>query len=158
MHLIAILSIVALAMVFAVSSYATGPNVQDAALVQTVALPNGAATVTSTAIDTGVSTRDAQQVPGVEYQISAPALTTGQLANGSTMTYTVQWSASANLSSPTTYITGAIVQTGAGGAGAAAATFNFRLPSAAGRYVFITVTNSGAGNASTVNATLTPLF
>jgi hypothetical protein len=158
MHLIALLAVVAVAMTFVLSSYATGPNVQDAATIQTVALPNGAATVTSTAIDTGASTRDAQQVPGIEYQISAPALTTGQLANAATMTYTVQWSANANLSGPTTYINGAIVQTGAGGAGAAAATFNFRLPSAAGRYVFITVTNSGAGNASAANATLTPLF
>lgn len=128
-----------------------GPR--DAAILVTRALPAQAETVTSTAIDTGKSTAGVQSIPA-DFVLVAPALTTQLLADAATMTYTVKWSANADLSAPTTYITGAIVQTGAGGAGAATATYRFRLPSTAARYVFFTVTASGATDVSSKSATL----
>lgn len=153
--LLAILTLLALA----AFAFATSPNLRDAALKITRALPAAAsATVTSTAIDTGAATSLASQ-QGIEYLLTAPALTTTMAPDTRTMTYTIKWSANADLSAPTTYITGAIVQTGAGGVGAALATFRFKLPSTAARYVFFTVT-SGASitDSSAVSATLEPLF
>ena len=75
------------------------------------------------------------------------------------MKYDIVWADSADLqTNPVTYITSAIVQTGAGGAGAAGQTFRFRLPSTAKRYVGFKATNSAAGNASGANATLEVLL
>jgi hypothetical protein len=133
-------------------------SLRDASLKVTRALPSGAATVTSTAIDTGKTTALGNQSGAVEYLLSAPALAVGELANGSTMTYNILWSDAAALSAPTTHIAAAIVQTGAGGAGATAATYRFRLPSTAGRYIFITAVNSAAADASAKSATLEALF
>jgi hypothetical protein len=129
-------------------------EMRDASLKITRALPSGAATVTSTAVDTGKATAQGHQPGEVDFLLSAPALAVGQLANGSTMTYNIVGSDAAALSGPVTYIAAAIVQTGANGAGAAAATFRFRIPSNAPRYLFITVTNSAAADASAASATL----
>lgn len=128
---------------------------RDANLLITKALPNGAAAVTSDAIDTGKSSTHDTQVGTVEFLLTAPALVVGDLANGDTIKYDIIWGDSADLtSSPTTYITSALVQTGAGGAGAAAATFRFRVPTSAKRYIGFKATNSGAGDASDKSATL----
>jgi len=47
-----------------------------------------------------------------------------------------------------------LVQTGAGGAGAAAATARFAIPSDCERYVRVTATNSGTGDASGASMTV----
>lgn len=133
-------------------------NLQDASLILALALSNGAGTVTSGAIDTGDLTKNAVQPGDMEYVLTAPALTTAQLANAATMTYNIITSANANLSSPTVLIPGAIVQTGAGGTGAAAATYTFRLPPEAQEFVGFQAVNSGSGNCSGASATLTPNF
>jgi hypothetical protein len=70
-----------------------------------------------------------------EFLLTAPAMTTAQMPDAKTMKYDILYSVNADLSAPTTYITAAITQTGAGGVGCAAATFRFRLPSDALRYV-----------------------
>lgn len=132
-------------------------TLKDAALAVTRALPNGAASVTSTSIDTRNSTRG-DLTAQTELELSAPALTTGQLANGATMTYAVIGSTAADLSNPVTIAGNALVQTGAGGAGAAAATRRVGLPSNCPRYIGFTATNSGAGNASAVSATAALVF
>jgi hypothetical protein len=68
-------------------------------------------------------------------------------------------SANADLSSPTTKIASAIVQTGAGGVGAAAATYRFRAASDWPRYVgFTAVSGVSTTDASALSATLEPLF
>jgi hypothetical protein len=136
-------------------------ELRDASLKVTRALPNGAATVTSVSIDTGLNAGAIgagvlgnQAIEG-EYELTAPALATGQLGDAATMKYNIVTADSADLqTNPVTYITAAITQTGAGGAGAAGQVFRFRLPTTAKRYVGFTATNSAAGNASAASAFL----
>jgi hypothetical protein len=132
-------------------------NVRDANLVLTRALPNGAATVTSTSIDLQQTARG-DLTGNMEILVSAPALTVGELANAATVRYDIITSANADLSSPTIVYSGLLTQTGAGGVGAAAATARCRLPSSTQRYLGFTATNSGAGNQTGKNATLALLF
>jgi hypothetical protein len=135
-----------------------GPALGDASLKATKALPNGAANVTSAFLPTGKSTNALSvPAPDVEYVLTAPALTTGELADAATVKYDVLFSDAADGSGPTTYIAAALTQTGAGGAGAAGSTFRFRVPSNGGSYVGIKATNSGAGNQSGKNYTLEAL-
>ncbi len=140
------------------------PGLQDASLTLTLALPSAASTtVTSaTGIDTGVTTGDAIQPGQIEFLLSAPALNTTQLPDTKTVTYNVIVSAASTLGTPTTMLAAVITQTGAGGVGAAAATYRFRLPSSlpgtASRYVgFTAVTGSATGDCSASSATLKAL-
>lgn len=121
--------------------------VADGDLRATRALPNGAANVTSTGIDLGHGT-SGRNVADHEFLLTAPALTTGQLADTQTMTYAIVTSASSDMSSPTVINSSLLVQTGAGGAGAAASSARFRLPTNCQRYVGVRATKSGAGDAS----------
>lgn len=137
------------------------PNLQDASLTLTRALPSAASTtVTSaTSIDTGVTSSVAIQPGQMEFILTAPALNTTQLPDTRTVTYNIIVSAAANLGTPTTLLAAAIVQTGAGGAGAAAASTRFRIPSAlpgsASRYIgFTAVTGASTGDCSAASATL----
>jgi hypothetical protein len=142
-------------------------NLRDGLLTATVALPNGAAATTGASIDLGLGSKGETAWTG-EFEIAAPALTTGQLPDTDTMTYDVIVSAAANLGTPTNVYPGILVQTGVGGTGAAAATIRFRLPfsppatgsavPATQRYLGLRSTNSGAGNASSKSATLDPVF
>jgi hypothetical protein len=130
-------------------------ELRDAQLKATLALPNGAAsTTTTTPIDTGKSTALGSQSGNFEFVLTAPALTTSQLADAATMKYDIVMSDNSDLSSPTTLIATALTQTGAGGAGAAAATYRFRIPTDAKRYIGHKATNSASGNASAATATL----
>lgn len=126
----------------------------DALLQKTKALPNGAAAITSDAIDLG----QGANIEKHEFVISAPALTTAQLPNTQTMTYALVTSPNANLSSPTVINASALVQTGADGAGAAAADVALRLPTVCDRYVGVKATKSGAGDASAASVTIALKF
>lgn len=131
--------------------------VKDAELIITKALPNGATSVTSDPIDLMLSSRG-DLAAQVEFKISAPALATGDLGDAATMKYDILTSASSDMSSPTTVVTAAITQTGAGGAGASATTYTFRLPVDSQRYVAIKATNSAAGDASDKSLTFEAMF
>lgn len=135
-------------------------ELKDAGVKITRALPASTTAVTTTTpIDTGKGTTGHQ--PGeMEFLLSAPLVTTAQLPDTKTFTYKIIHSVNADLSSPADLLPGVIVQTGAGGAGAAAATFRFRLPSDARRYIgfVITPSASGTGDASGATATLEGLF
>jgi hypothetical protein len=130
------------------------PKLYDQSLTQTGALPNGAASSNTTAIDLGLNTTWADVEAEMEFEVDAPVLTTAQLANGSTMSYSVWMSATANLASPVLIYQNIIVQTGAGGVGAPAATARFKLSAEPGgpgsglRYLFAQAINSGPGNCS----------
>lgn len=126
----------------------------DALLRQSKALPNGAANVTSDAIDIGTGANIATH----EFQVDAPALNATQLPNTQTMTYAVVTSANSDLSSPTVVNASLLVQTGADSAGAAAASATFRLPTDCDRYVGIKATKSGAGDASAASVVLSLKF
>lgn len=121
--------------------------VKDSLLKVTKALPNGAAAVTSDAIDLGHGSRG-DFIAAAELLITAPALVVGDLANGETMKYDIIHSDNSDLSSPATLVAAAITQTGAGGAGAGAATYYWHPPVDVKQYIGVKATNSGAGDAS----------
>lgn len=139
-------------------------ELRDAALKLSLALPNGAAnTLTNPAIDTGQSSGGNAALCGTdgmtEYLITVPALNTTQLPDAKTMKYDVVWADNAALTTnAVTYIAAALTQTGAGGAGAAGATFRCRLPSTAKRYVGLKATGSASGDATAAAATLEALL
>lgn len=132
------------------------PSLKDAHLIHSVALPNGAAAVTTTGFPIGVAGYDFNAE--TELLIEAPALVVGDLANGATMTYEIQQATDAAFTSPTSVYGICLTQTGAGGAGAAAATKRVRLPTDVQAYVRLKTTNSGAGDASDKSAKLSLLF
>lgn len=133
-------------------------NVRDAQLKKTRALPNGASNVVSDAIDLDAITAKGAVLADCELLISAPALVVGDLGDGATMKYDVECDSDSAHGSPRIIAKEVLVQTGAGGAGAAAATKRFRLPSDCERYVRVRATNSAAGDASDKSMTIELLF
>ena len=134
------------------------PSLRDAQMKATRALPNGAAAVTqATGLDLQNSTRG-DFVANCELLLSAPAMNTTQMPNAKTMIYDIVMSDSSDLSGPTTLIAAAITQTGAGGAGCAAATYRMKPPTNVKRYVGLKATGSAAGDATGATATLEVLF
>jgi hypothetical protein len=130
-------------------------SLRDALLSVTKALPNGAAAVNSDGIDLGHSTNGEHHANCV-LLIESPALLTGDLADAATLTFDVD--DSADNSSFTAIAKGVMVQTGAGGAGAAAKSVKFRLPPQVRRYVRVTATKTGAGDASDKSLTASLVF
>lgn len=131
----------------------------DAQLTKTKALPAAATSITTDAIDLEAQVgSNTAFLASCELKVTAPVLTTGELPDAQTMTYLIEMDNDAAFGSPTTLHPTIIVQTGAGGAGAAAATKRFRLPSDVERYVRLKATKSGAGSAATKSATLSLLF
>ena len=144
-------------------------GLKDALLTLTRALPAAASTaVTSGSIDLGLTAKG-ELATDSEFELVAPALTTTMAPDTRTMTYALLLSANSDMSSPTIFDASFIVQTGAGGVGAATVTRRFRLPRspnisgginpASKRYLGFKVT-SGASitDSSAVSATLDPVF
>lgn len=135
-------------------------NVRDADLRKTRALPASAsATVDGAIIDLGQTT-NGRLLADFDFLLTAPAVNATMAPDTRTFTYSILTSANSDLSSPTVVQPGVIVQTGAGGAGAASTTYRFRLPSSAtARYVGVrVVSGASTADASTVSATLEALF
>lgn len=135
-------------------------NVRDSGLALTLAGPSAASTtVTSTGIDTGETTALAVQPGNLDFLLTAPALSTTILPDTRTMTYNILAADDAALSvNPTTLVAAAIVQTGAGGAGAIKATYRWRMPSVCQRYIgFTMVSGASTTTAAAVSATLEAL-
>ena len=120
-------------------------TVVDANYQVSRALPASATTVYSSSLDLGdvVSGIPYATTETVNVTITAPALTNGQMSSN-TITYTVQDSAD-NSSFADTILTKAY--TGAG-SGMSAATITFKLQPGCRRYIRLSVTNSGASDAS----------
>lgn len=131
--------------------------VKDVALKVTKALPNGAASITTDGFDLGHSTRG-DFLANCELLISAPAVTTTELGDTQTLTYHVEHDDDPAFGTVATLMSSVIVQTGAGGAGAAAATAYRRLPVDVKRYVRVKATKAGASNASTSSVTAELVF
>jgi hypothetical protein len=127
---------------------------RDASLLRANALPNGAATVNGTSIDMKCVNGDF--LSDLELRVEAPACTVGELADTQTITYNLQHSddnaSFVNISAAL------IVQTGAGGAGAAGQGVNVRPPLALKRFVRLQTVKTGASNASTKMGVLYPVF
>ena len=132
-------------------------GMQDASLNVSKALPAGAEAVNSDGIDLRKSTLG-EHLADVEFVLSAPALATGDLGDSHTMKYKIQMDNDSAFGSPTDLMVDVIIQTGAGGAGAAAATYTFKLPSNVERYIRFVATASNADDASGKSATLEPSF
>jgi hypothetical protein len=129
----------------------------DAGMVKTAALPNGAATTQIAGIDLGIGSKG-DCGGNFELQIEAPALATADLGDGATMKYDVYHDTASNFGSEALLMRDVVVQTGAGGAGAAAQTVRIRLPMDVNRYVRVKATNSAAGDASDKSMTVRLVF
>lgn len=128
---------------------------RDAELQVTKALPGSATTIYTDSIDLEHSANGVH-VADCELLIEAPALATADLGDAATMKYDVEHS-----DDDTTFTdlaNSVLVQTGADGAGAAAAEARVRLPSTVKRYVRVAVTNSAAGDASDKSVTAGLVF
>jgi len=131
-----------------------GYEVKDADLIKTKALPAAAGSVQTA----GIYIKPGGDFLGpAELLISAPALNTTQLPDTETMTYIVEES-----DDDSTYNTlhdNALVQTGAGGAGAAAATVKVGLPTDVKKYVRVKATGSTSiGDCSGASVTMSLLM
>jgi hypothetical protein len=133
---------------------------KDAQLITTAFLPNGTTTAYTTGIDMGLTVRGELSHLG-EFDILAPALTTTQLPNAATMTYAVVVGTNNTFTTPTLVYDNVLIQTGAGGTGAASVGgVRFRLPISPGgignsnTFVGVRMTNSGTSNASAASLTL----
>ena len=132
-------------------------SIRDAALANSRALPNGAATVSSTGIDLGHTTRG-EFLVGHDLLITAPAVGVGVFADGGTIKYSIETDHDPAFGSPLSLYPDVLTQTAAGGAGAAAATKRVALPSNVERYVRLKAVKSNAGDASGLTAKLELLF
>ena len=133
-----------------------GPNLQDAELTKSAALPNGANTTTTDPIRLHTGAKNTAFVAQCEARISAPALGATPLPDTQTITYSLEHSDSE--SSGYSTISGTIVQTGAGGAGADANELRIGLPTDVKQYVRAKAVKTGAANASGSSFTLDLLF
>jgi hypothetical protein len=135
--------------------FGTVLGLRDKSLIQTKALPNGAASTVTDGFD--LESTGGEFLADVELELSVPALTTGQLGDTQTITYSVEMSATSGFDSTTVLASSIGVQTGAGGAGDAALVRRFRLPTTVLRYVRVKATKAGATNASTASMTVSIL-
>jgi hypothetical protein len=120
--------------------------VGDAKMKASLGLPDGAATTVADGFDTQNSARGSFQAD-TELVIAAPALGATPLPDGQTITYQVFHDTAVGFGTETLLATLG-VQTGAGGAGAAAAELRIRLPTTVKRYVRAKAVKTGAADAS----------
>lgn len=132
-------------------------NIKDSQLVNTRALPNGAATVNSAGIDLGLTPRS-DFVAGAEFLIEAPALGATPLPDAKTMKYSLYHDTAADFGTETPLYLDEITQTGAGGVGAVAASKRLGIPSDVKRYVRMKIVGSASGDATAASATLSLVF
>lgn len=129
----------------------------DSGMVKTAALPNGAATTQTAGFDLGIGTYG-DCGGNFELQIEAPALATADLGDAATMKYDVYHDTAVGFGTEALLMRDVVVQTGAGGAGAAAQTVRVRLPVDVNRYIRVKATNSAAGDASDKSMTVRLVF
>jgi hypothetical protein len=136
-----------------------GLALKDNQVNNTRALPAApSATVDGAALDLGHGCFG-DFVAKAEFKLSVPALNTTMAPDTRTFTYSIIHSDNADLSSPVVLYPGVIVQTGAGGVGAVAASFICTLPVDVKRHVGVRiVSGSLTGDASSVAATLEALL
>jgi hypothetical protein len=112
--------------------------------IKTVALPAAGASASTPAIDFGTA-RPGPQGKGFELVVEVPALP--NLADTKKCTVIIEDSANGS-SYAQVPSTGSMVQTGAGGAGAGAASMKLYLPSSVRRYVRATATVEASGGSN----------
>lgn len=126
-------------------------NIRDSDLIISKAIPAQNTNEDSSALAIGASFPE-----GVQVEVAVPA--TPSLADGQTITVTLQDSAD-NSSFAAIPELETLVVTGGGGTGAAAATRTVRLPPSARKFIRMNIAASAtAGNNTAVSATLSMLF
>lgn len=129
-------------------------QIKDATTTKSAALPNGAATTATAAVQVQGSSSLRDFVASVELKLTIPALTTTELGDTQTITYTIETSDDSAFGSGNVTISLSTVQTGAGGAGATGTTVLVKPNSALKSYVRAKAVKTGASNASTSSMTL----
>ncbi|MFV0446644.1 MAG: hypothetical protein ACK5Q5_23990 [Planctomycetaceae bacterium] len=127
----------------------------DASLRRTCGLPALAGTTYSNPVDLQLSPRGLL-VP-FRVELSVPALTVEELADGETMTYELEFSQSVFFTAAESFAK-VIVQEGGAGGGAPEHVHSFELKAMPYRWMRLKVTNSGAGDASAKTVALLPIF
>jgi hypothetical protein len=136
-----------------------GFQITDSQESVVIALPASAGTVYSPGLQIKGGVVNEANLAQFEAQVQAPVLTTGQLGNSYTMTYGIQSDTDPAFGSPADILPGILVQTGAAGAGAAAANFSFRLPVDCETYIRLKVVGGASiGDCHLATATLRLLF
>lgn len=131
----------------------------DEQLKQTAALSNGAGATQITGFDLGHNAAQlGRNLADFEIKIEMPALTTTELPDAQTYTMSIETDDNSGFSTATVLHASVQVQTGAGGAGAAAKSTTFRLPTNVERYVRVKGTKTGTGNVSAKSMTVSLLF
>ena len=135
-------------------------NLLDGEATTTVVLPNSAGAVFSTTLGIGpLTTHGACVHEFMDMEVVYPALTTTQLPDGATATYSIQTGWAADGSDAIAYIPAVVVQTGAAGSGAAGGSVRFDCGSAISRYIRLAITTaSSPGDCSGATATLQGRF
>lgn len=131
--------------------------VKDREFIQTAALPEGAASTQTAGFDLGHNI-SGKLLAGCELVLDAPALATLELPDTKTVTYSIETDDNAAFASPTVLAASFLVQTGAGGAGAAAAQKKFRLPTGVERFVRVKATGVATVAAQTKTMTVSMVF
>lgn len=135
--------------------------VLDANYIKSTALPASAATVHGASLDLGDAVSGIPYVTTetVNFQIVAPALSSApKIADSGTVTYTIEDSAD-NSSFTAISSLATLVQTGAGGVGAAGTTLTVKLPPSTRRYVRVSATTATSpGDLSTASYTVQLAF
>ncbi len=114
----------------------------------TKALANGAAAASTAGIDLGHGSTG-RLLADMEFIVEAPAMNVTEMPDAKTMIYSIETDDDAAFGSPTVVNAALLTQNGVGGAGCAAQTKRFRLPTNCERYVRIKATGSASGNATT---------
>lgn len=138
-------------------------NRRDAALRQSKALPAAASGNTITNPINVYNTPQGHFLAGCELEVSAPALTTTMLPDTRTATYDLLHSDEVNvdgtIKGPVVLQAGFILQTGAGGAGAAAVTKKIRPQTSIKKFVALRCTlGASTTDSSARSMTLDMLF
>ncbi len=137
------------------------PNVRDAELIETKALPADAGSVYSDAIDLGALSAAGARLEQVEALLTAPTLTSTQMPSNTTIAYDIQASNDSGFNSITTLASSAISATS--NSGITGSTYRFKIPSNCPRYLRAKATtadvgNDAAGNCAGSSMTLELLF
>lgn len=132
---------------------------KDKKQIQSKALSNGAGNTVIDGFDLGHDpTKGGRNLSAMELLIEAPALTTTELPDTETYTYSIETDDNSAFSSAKVLHGNVMQQVGAGGAGAAAKSEHVRLPTNCERFVRVKGTKTGTGNPSAKSFTVSMLF
>lgn len=131
----------------------------DAKYSESFALGTADGTTQSTGFNLGALNARGHRPENVDLEMSAPALSTTQLPDADTAIYSVESDDNASFTSAKIVADKVLVQTGAGGAGAAAAKQRFRLPPDCEQYVRVKcVLAGGTGDCSAASCAVSLRF